>query len=95
MISAVGDCLYETAKLEAVEALPDSQNATQVPDFDGIFPIFIATKNAHVLIISDSDGFIIVEWIRASLLLLSWAAMSFSDPPGGALYQRIKKQNEI
>ncbi|CAG5113959.1 Oidioi.mRNA.OKI2018_I69.chr2.g8047.t1.cds [Oikopleura dioica] len=77
MISAVGDCLYETAKLEAVEALPDSQNATQVPDFE------------------DSDGFIIVEWIRASLLLLSWAAMSFSDAPGGALYQRIKKQNEI
>ena len=43
----------------------------------------------------DSQGFIIVEWIRASLLLLSWAAMSFSDSAGGALYQRIKKQNEI
>ena len=43
----------------------------------------------------DSQGFIIVEWIRASLLLLSWAAMSFSDSAGGALYERIKKQNEI
>jgi len=77
LISAVGDCLYETAKLDDVVAIPDHQNSTDFPEFE------------------DPQGFIIVEWIRASLLLLSWAAMSFSDAPAGALYQRIKKQNEI
>ena len=43
--------------------------------------------------VEDSSAFMIVGWVRTALLVIAWGAMSFSDPPGGALYQRIKKQN--
>ena len=33
MISAVGDCLYETAKLDAIG---NNQTLTEIPDFDGM-----------------------------------------------------------
>lgn len=36
LISAVGDCLYETAKLDDVVAIPDHQNSTDFPEFEGM-----------------------------------------------------------
>jgi hypothetical protein len=42
-----------------------------------------------------STVYLVVSWIRASLLIIAWGALSFSDPPGGALYHRIKTQNTL
>jgi len=42
-----------------------------------------------------NTGYLTVSWIRTALLVVAWGAMSFSDPPGGALYHRIKNQNAV
>ena len=40
-------------------------------------------------------GIYVVYWLRFSLLLIAWTVMAFTEPPGGALYARIKEQNRI
>ena len=40
-------------------------------------------------------GIYVVYWLRFSLLLIAWTVFAFTEPPGGALYARIKEQNRI
>jgi len=42
-----------------------------------------------------TDGVLTVYWLRFSMLLIGWAAMSFTESPGGALFYRFKEQNRI
>ena len=42
-----------------------------------------------------TDGALTVYWLRFSMLLIGWAAMSFTELPGGALFYRFKEQNRI
>ena len=42
-----------------------------------------------------NTGILTVLWLRFSMLLIAWAAFAFTEPPGGALYHRLREQNRI